>query len=404
MTKAGFESSDDFDPDMKLAAEQILARINNEVLNPIYRVICKDPSRRPTLNPAFPFPRLLRIGFLRKGIAIEYVGPEKENEDRFLTQVFHQPNTSPLEFVGVDLGQSWEHALAFEDVLPNTNFYLGDSLKRLHEYHYDVSSASEAMAFGGYFDIEKSEEVTCYSNVSFCWTTDEGELKVRHIDFLEYHPGTTEGYQYFANDKGTGSLVNAILGNTVPQFDVKMHQTLNAFIEILHESRFGETDITSFLERNPGLLKLGLGAFDLNPQVLLEWQCPTDVTNLKPDFLPRRMGGFSDIVDFKLPRMKSRPMVGKDTRRQPSFEVDEAIAQLALYDEYCAQAVNRRWLEETHGIKVLNPTRTVVIGNSKEFPIADRQRLRSQRNTIVHTYDELIELIRNQLYTCHGES
>ncbi len=389
-----------FGDDIETVSQRIARSINNLIFNPLDIKLRENPKLRATLNPAFPFPREMRIGFLRSGLAIEYVGPEKENENNFPVQFCEQP--SLFAFLGIDNSQIDERPFTCDNLISNTNIYLGDSLDRLHELHYDLFNSSELTMLGGYLDIEQASGLTCLSNVSICWTTRDGELRVRHIDFLEFHPRKPEGYAYFADAKGPAAIVHTILANPVPEFDVHLHRKLNDFIELINDERYNEPDITSFLERNGNLLKLGLAAFELNPQKLLEWQYSTELPNLKPDFMPTRIGGYADIVDFKLPRMKSKPIVGSTTRRQPSYEIDEAVSQLELYDRFCSQDLNREWLDKTYGIKVLNPTRIIVIGTSRYFPIADRQRLRATRQTTVITYDELIEMIRDQLYISHG--
>lgn len=137
---------------------------------------------------------------------------------------------------------------------------------------------------------------------------------------------------------------------------------------------------------------------ELNPQCLLKWQFNSDKTDLQPDFLPVRMDGFSDILEFKLPHLKSKPMVGTPERKQSSFEIDSAIAQLDLSEEWCSQEVNLKWLEKEKKIKIIQPQRFLVIGHSVDFQKEDRARLRKTRNTTVFTYDEFIEMARFQVY------
>jgi len=159
-----------------------------------------------------------------------------------------------------------------------------------------------------------------------------------------------------------------------------------------------EPSITKYLSDNPEILQLAFGVHKLNPQVLLEWQYDSGKKDLQPDFMPIRMDGYADIMEFKLPSIKSSPTVGSAERTHPSFEVDSAIAQIETYNEWCSQVINTGWLEEKKGIKVLNPRKYLIIGHSKDFDKADRARLVQTRNTTIFTYDEFIEMCRFQLY------
>ncbi|MEQ8454978.1 MAG: DUF4263 domain-containing protein [Sandaracinaceae bacterium] len=146
---------------------------------------------------------------------------------------------------------------------------------------------------------------------------------------------------------------------------------------------------------HPEILQLAFGCHELHPETTLEWQYETDREDLRPDFMPVKMDGFADIVEFKLPWLKGKPVVGPATRTKPSAEVDTALAQIDEYEEWCAQDVNRRWLEEEKGIRVHAPMTYLVIGHQSEFTAEDRQRFRKRRNAIIVTYDEFVEMARH---------
>jgi hypothetical protein len=177
----------------------------------------------------------------------------------------------------------------------------------------------------------------------------------------------------------------------------KIHEKLDEFTKLISDPNKLEPEITKFLENNPEILQLGLSATDLNPQVLLEWQFPTEERNLKPDFMPTSRDGYADIVDFKLPKLRSKPIVGRSSRPNPSFEVDDALSQIYRYREWCSQVVNQRWLLETKKIKVKNPRVYLVIGHAEEFSPEKRQELRSIREGVIWTYDEIISRVEKIL-------
>ena len=114
--------------------------------------------------------------------------------------------------------------------------------------------------------------------------------------------------------------------------------------------------------------------------------------------MPTGIDGYADIVDFKLPILKSKPIVGNSTRSHPSFEIDSALAQVDEYEEWCSQEINQQWLFNTKNIRVKYPRKYLIIGHSKNFSPEDRQILRKRRDASIITYDELIAMARFQLY------
>jgi len=188
-----------------------------------------------------------------------------------------------------------------------------------------------------------------------------------------------------------------LIYNKVPKYNVELHRILNEFIQLVKAKPL-ETTITNYLEENSLILQISFGFHELNPQKILKWQYKTDRKDLKPDFLPTRMDGFCDIVEFKLPYIKSTPLVGGENRKHPSYEIDKAIAQAEEYEAYLEQEVNRDWVQKTFGIKVLHPTKYIIIGHSNEFSAEERRKLSKTRNTVFFTYDEFIEMARYQIY------
>lgn len=179
---------------------------------------------------------------------------------------------------------------------------------------------------------------------------------------------------------------------------MELHKELNEFIELINLATTTEIDITQYLENHSRILQIAFGAYNLNSQILLEWQYETELSSLKPDFMPERMDGYCDILEFKTPTLKNAPMVGSLERHHPSSEVDRAIAQIDTYEQWCKQEINLQWLEKEKGIKIKYPQRILVMGHSKNFPSSERQRIRDIRNTTIFTYDEFIEMARFQIY------
>jgi hypothetical protein len=374
----------------------IARTLNDAVFDKIYDILKQNSSLRKNLNPAFPFPRELRIGFLQEYLVVEYLGPEQSNEKPLkVTYVWRE---TLLDFLEIDIAHLNTPRLLIPNGIENCNLFLGDSLNPLSNYLYNFVSGRDYSLINGIFDFDSIKEPIHISNSTFFWTDEAGALKIRRIDFLEVWPARPERWVYPRTKESFSEFAEFIIQCSVPTYEVKLHETLNRFIELIHVADIAETTVTKFLAEHPEILQLALGANRLNPQVLLEWQYPTNKDNLQPDFMPVGMDGYADIVEFKLPYLKSKPIVGSDTRSHPSYEIDSALAQLDEYDYWCSQEIHQKWLLENKNIKVKNPQRYLIIGHSKDFPAEERQKLRSRRNTVVLTYDEFIQMARFQLY------
>lgn len=384
--------------DFETFVQDLVAELNTHVFGPIFDHLQLDSSLREGLNPAFPFPNTIRVGLLDECLVVEYVGPEVKDSDSFDIEGVYEPSMSVLDFLGIDLQHLSVPVLYAPNQVMNVSSFLGGAIDHLCDYFYDFTQVpSEAMMLNGFPEFSKPIEHTVVSNFNCFWTDQDGALKIKHVDFLEIFP-LKNGDVYYHSKESYGAFARAILGTHVPKYRVKLHEALNRLIELINLPDTHEPMITKFIESTPELLQISLGANDLNPQVKLEWQFETEDDDLIPDFLIERMDGYCDILDFKLPSLKSSPTVGTSSRRHPSFEIDTAIAQLQKYEEWCSQAVNQKWLEKNNGIKLMHPQKYLIIGRSGDFSAADRQRLRQTRSTMVLTYDEFIEMARFQIY------
>ena len=378
-------------------ANGILADLNSLVFPKVHQALLDHPALRMTLNPAFPFPQKIRVGVLDTHLVVEYVGPEDPKSDTLHAQAAWKPGQTLFEFLGLDLGHLKCSRIPYDGPLENVQIFLGDAMTLLGDYLYDVVSNPNDLMLNGIPDFSKAKRPTYLSNISFLWSDEVGTLRIRHFDFVEMFPIQQEGWSYH-DKESLKHFAEFIINHQVPRYRLELHHVLNEFIQLVATPGTNETAITSFLSKHPEILQLSLGADDLNPQVNLVWQYATEKPNVQPDFMPVKMDGFADILDFKLPRLKGHPMVGTPTRRHPSAEVDTAIAQVDEYAEWCGQEANRRWLEKKKGVKVHEPYVYLVIGHSDDFTSKDRQKLRRRRNATIFTYDEFIAMARMQLY------
>jgi len=377
--------------------QRILQELNDVVFNNIYNYLREFPNQRKYLNPAFPYPKNVRIAILKDYFVVEYIGPEDDNNNNLEGTVHYQPTFDIYDFLELDFDRSKSPSVKINNSINNTNFFLGNSIAYLCDYFYDFLQKKEDLMLNGFINFDVVDKPIVVNNCTFFYTDKSDGLKIRHIDLLEIFPIVEDGIPYHTE----GSLIyfsNYIISNKFPQYDVRLHEILNNFIELINLSETNETAITKFIEENPELLQLAFGFNKLNPQVNLIWQDRTGVDNLKPDFLPEDMSGYCNIMDFKLPLLKSKPIVGRTNRKQPSYEIDECIAQLDTYEEYCSQKINQDWLQNSYSIKIDVPQRYIIMGHSKDFSPEDRQKIKKHRKTTFFTYDEFIEMARYQIY------
>ncbi|MFZ2277442.1 MAG: Shedu anti-phage system protein SduA domain-containing protein [Prosthecobacter sp.] len=377
--------------------EDTVHHLNEYVFGPIYQALKADPSHRRHLNPAFPFPRVLRIGILKGFVAIEYVGPEIEEQDTIKVEVMFAPKKSPFDFLGLD--ESFQESSIsippFGHIF-NTAVFEGESISRICDYFYDFHEMPVEAHVFGHFDFNAVTELLLVSNMTFFWTERSGSLRVRHVNYMELIPLKPGHLPFRVTDAG-GKMARFILNLKVPFYDIELHGILNKFIELVNQD-VSELEITNYIEQHTEILGLVFGCHRIEPQVELKWQFQTERPNLQPDFMIEGMDGFFDIIDFKLPRLNSKPIVGSANREHPSFEVDSAIAQVTAYQSWCEQEVNRRWLEAEKKIKVKNPKTILIMGHKHQFSAESRQELQKSRNTRIVTFDEVIEMARYQLY------
>lgn len=388
--------------------EGFLARLaqslNTHVFPRVGRALLAQPSLRERLNPAFPFPKKVRVGALDTHLVVEYVGPEDPRSETFKTEGAWLPRRSIFEFLGIDIEHLDCVRIPFTQPLANMQIFLGDAMALLGDYLYDVVANPHDLMLNGIPDFTVTTSPIFVSNVTFLWSDPHGALRMRRIDFMELMPiqkkGRKRGWPYHTQDS-LEHFAEFIINYGVPTYRPHLHAVLNEFIHLVGDRQAEEPQLTGYLQRHPEILQLAFGAHNLNPQTELVWQYETNKPNLQPDFMPTRMDGYADILEFKLPRLGGRPTVGEATRWRPSFKIDTALAQIDEYQEWCDQEVNRRWLESTRGIKILKPHTYLVIGHRDDFSAEDRQKLRGRRNATILTYDEFIEMARMQLYRVH---
>ena len=160
-----------------------------------------------------------------------------------------------------------------------------------------------------------------------------------------------------------------------------------------------EVEITSFLElkENEFILKTTFPSKRIFAQINCEWQSEKERASIKPDFFVEHHNGFSNIVELKLPNIKT-VIVGVENRETFSSYIHSYIAQTRDYKEYFEDPNNRNWLFSIHTIKVLYPERTLVLGRRSDFINDAWKKIQEDYKELrIFTYDDLIDNASNTI-------
>lgn len=135
--------------------KNITRELNDIVFRGINEALVNNPTIREHINPAFPYPKELKIGVLKNCLAVEYVGPEILDENKFETIGIYQPNQTLFNFLDIDLSHLNAISLPIDQNVENMSFFLGDSITYLYDYYYDITQIpSELIQLNGYLNFE----------------------------------------------------------------------------------------------------------------------------------------------------------------------------------------------------------------------------------------------------------
>ncbi|CAH2213883.1 Shedu anti-phage system protein SduA domain-containing protein [Tepidibacter aestuarii] len=188
---------------------------------------------------------------------------------------------------------------------------------------------------------------------------------------------------------------------TLPiEYKYKKLVQINRFIELIGNKETREIDITKFLSRNENkfILTMGFLSKEIYPELACKWQSE-DIKDIRPDFFVLKPNNYADIVEFKLPDLKSKSIVGKHNREVFSAELQSYIGQTRKYKTYFEDPNNRKWFEEKYGFKVLKPKRILVVGRRWNFSDDVWKEIQADYSDFeIITYDDLVDGVTAQFY------
>ncbi len=382
--------------------------------HPMWKTVSDNPELIPVIPGFLIRPEKLIYYMGRTHIGIEYIGPERLKElPRGVSTVEAQCFDYSLkecnlldEIIGFNFG-----GMTFKLPLPpiSSNLVLptnagADELQRLN---WNWSAQDFIVGFNTDGVKAPEGQFTRVINARF-FDADASGLKVRYIRWLDLIPCE---YDDSGDELDTFSLSlspfvrlaehDPLTSFPLPEgFRLERLERLNRFIELLGDRSLIEQDITGALDddKNRFIISMRFSAKAVRAELLCEWQ-GTDREAIQPDFFVVGPNGFADIVEFKLPNIDQKVVVGRTNREAFSAEINSYIAQTRVYREYFDDPRNRAHVKEKYGFEVYKPRRILVIGRRWHFNSAEWRTIAADYNDLtIMTYDDLIDGVVAQFY------
>jgi hypothetical protein len=380
----------------------------------------KELDRLPELKNTLPAflhnPEKLVLYLGKNHLAIEFTGPLETEEiqstvhstaqifdyskaDNLMDKIlgFEHDNTSDLRIPLSGLVENlYAPSLEAHEILERNGWTFG-----VHSMALSMNAAGYDLLTDAYTRL-----VNC-----FFFGAKEGGIINRHIKWLDVFPARwsdideeTESFKVLFWSEGIDNRARKDAHYIFPKptdFQGRRLHILNNFIQLFSSSGIDETEITRFLADadNQFILKMAFFAKNIHAEKTCPWAEDTKKP-IKPDFLVESPNGFADIVEFKLPTIKSASIVGQDNRETFSAEIHSYVAQTRVYSEYFQDPRNRRYVEEKYGLKVMYPKRWLVIGRRWMFSTDEWKAIEHEFNDFsIKTYDDIVDGVRIQLYS-----
>ena len=356
--------------------QRVMQDLMTNYLVKLWQILDEKPDLKETF-PAFILnPEKLLFYFGPNHLAIEYIGlHSKQVLDKNIElklQIFNY--TKFPDLMNMILGFKFDGTATVNTVLPTVakNLFVPSNKASIilenNGWNFDAQPMKFLVNCAG-IEFQKgkfSRLINCYF-----YEANNNELIVRHIKWMDIFP-----IQNIINDEKTGivritwpdwdKLIEHDSHYCFPvgkDFQEKKLTALNRFVELFLSSGITELDITKFLDHpdNQFILMAVFFSKEIHPEKECLW-ADGERKPIKPDFFVTSPNGYSDIVEFKLPTLKTSALVGKDNRKTFSAEINSYISQTRTYREYFEDPRNREYVLEKFGLNIRYPKRCLVIG------------------------------------------
>jgi len=396
-------------------------QVVNSMAEKYYRPLEKYLKANPQLIKTFPAfllePERIALYFGKNHLAIEYFGKESTDflsDDREIAVSYHDYSNKADSLLEAIIGFKYDSTVKglnfplppyIEDLLLPTN----KGMDELINLKWNFAAQDAIIGINSPSYIIPEGQFSRIVNGRF-YDADENGLKTRHIKWMDIFPLTVA--KSYAKSELLSINISPVVSSIehdahfqYPQpenLDYKFEKLpkINRFVELIGSKTTTEITITSFLEdpKNQFILTMGLFATKVLAQKTCEWQS-VNKPAIKPDFFIVKPNGFADIVEFKLPNLKTVTVVGRQNRETFSAELSSYISQTRVYSHYFEDPNNRNWVEAQYGIKVLYPKRILIVGRRWNFSSDEWRALQAEyRDVEILTYEDLIDGVVAQFY------
>ena len=340
-----------------------------------------------------------------------------------IVKIYDYSELSTADFIGKIVGIEKERYNNIPTLIGNVdceNLFLptNEALLLMADLGWDFTAEESITGINaGYLDLTDGK----FHRLINCKFFDEvyGSLKTRVIKWMDFYPCVMREEDGVDEDGKPTDEVKVSVSLQFPHYydslweqdvfyklpisDNYKYQKLpqvNRFIETYADKDNPEPVITDFLSKpeNEFILTMGLGYKSIQAQKKCEWQSE-EKTPIKPDFFGIKANGFADIIEFKLPHLNGKSVVGDENRERFSAEISSYISQTRVYADYFDDPNNRKWVHEHYGFEALKPKRIIVVGRRFDFDSTQWVEIRSDyRDLEIVTYDDLVDTVMAQFH------
>ncbi|MEH8110201.1 DUF4263 domain-containing protein [Aeromonas veronii] len=396
------------------SVETIMNNMVNRYFSHIHRAAALDPKRLETLPGFLLSPQKVIFYFGRTHIGIEIDGPE--SIEQLPSQI--EPQVIVNDYLDKDCNL-FEKIIGFNYDSSRPNLVI-PLIGINQDLQFPTNRGFDALVNLGWNFVAQSSLQGLnspaprpiegmFSRIVNGWFHDANEVGLisRHIKWLDFIP-----YEMKEDDDKFMIRMEISLFDRLAELDSnfvypipddykygKLPQ-INRFIETWGNKNSSETEITSFLakDENRFILTMNFRAKQAFPELTCEWQSENKQA-IRPDFFVVKPDGYADIVEFKLPFVKGKTIVGGVNRETYSAWLNSYISQTRVYSSYFDDPNNRSWFERKYGFKVHKPRRILVVGRRTDFDSEIWREIASDyRDIDIINFDDFVDSVVAQFY------
>lgn len=248
----------------------------------------------------------------------------------------------------------------------------------------------------GMIKFGESSDLICFEDVLIAQGVNS-TVRIRNPNFLLIvrRDSSAASYRDYLRNLLTYDGDLAIV-RTVPAGAAEATVVAGQFANLYLTRGLHETTIGAFVEDHREIILSALGGQDLISEPYLPWQegGDPDEKAINPDLLVKRIDGYWDVYDLKLPLLENRSITrGLRRRRRFVGSVYEGISQLAHYREYFGYPENRDLARQKYGVEVQDLNCGLIVGNKENVNSREvSEALRAMAPISVVDYDSLLQM------------